>query len=178
MNNRIALLLVFLMPSAAGAQVPQPVPPSRAEIIAAARDVMQKARYCTFITIGHDGHPQARIVDPLAPDAGFAIWIATNPLTRKVNQIRRDPRVTLLCFDAPTSSYVTIVGRGALITDSAEKQGHWKDDWARIYPNGASGTDFMLIRVTPLRLEIVSDSRGMVGDPKTWLPLAIDFPSR
>jgi hypothetical protein len=26
------------------------------------------------------------------------------------------------------------------------------------------------------RLEIVSESRGMIGDPQRWLPLAIDFP--
>ena len=34
----------------------------------------------------------------------------------------------------------------------------------------------MLIRIVPARLEIVSEPRGMIGDPKTWLPLAIDFP--
>jgi general stress protein 26 len=171
----MAFLIALLMPSLAAAQAARPAQHSRAEIIAAARDVMEKARYCTFVTIGTDGHPQARIVDPLAPDANFTVWIATNPLTRKVDQIRRNPRVTLLCFDAGTSSYVTVLGRGALITDAAEKQRHWKDDWARIYSNGARGSDFMLIQVTPTRLEIVSDSRGMVGDPKTWLPLAIDF---
>ena len=178
MNIRIALLLAFLMPSAARAQVSPAVQHSRADIITAARDVVQKARYCTFITMGEDGHPQARIVDPLAPDAGFTIWIATNPLTRKVNQVRRDARVTLLCFDATTSSYVTVLGRGTLVTDAAEKQRHWKEEWAPIYPNGARGGDFMLIALTPARLEIVSEARRMVGDPKTWLPLAIDFPQR
>jgi len=34
----------------------------------------------------------------------------------------------------------------------------------------------VLIRFTPSRLEIVSESRGMIGDPKTWLPLSIEFP--
>lgn len=177
MNIRIALLAIVL-PSAVAAQSSRPAEPSRADVIAAASDVMQKARYCTFITIGEDGHPQARIVDPLAPDAGFTIWLATNPLTRKVNQVRRDARVTLSCFDAATSSYVTVLGRGAVVTDFSEKQRHWKEDWARIYPNGARGNDVVLIRVTPRRLEIVSESRGMVGDPRTWLPVAVDFPAK
>jgi general stress protein 26 len=176
MNYRIALLVALLMPSAATAQGAASAQPSRADIIAAARDVMQKARYCTFVSIGEDGHPQARIVDPLAPDSTFTIWFATNPLTRKVNEVRRNPRVTMLCFDAASSSYVTVLGRGTLVTDSVGKQGHWKDDWARIYPDGANGSGFMLLRVTPMRLEIVSSSRGMRSDPKTWLPLAIDFP--
>ena len=73
-------------------------------VMAAAIDVMQKAVYCTFITIGEDGQPQARIVDPTLPDPNLTIWIGTNSLTRKVNQIRRDPRVTLLYFHAASAS--------------------------------------------------------------------------
>lgn len=43
-------------------------------------------------------------------------------------------------------------------------------------PRGQIAGTWLLIRVTPLRLEIVSESRGMTGDPKTWLPLGITFP--
>jgi general stress protein 26 len=171
---RIAVLIIAV-PFTVAAQAPR-ARPTRAAVISAAADIIQKAHYCTFITIGDDGQPQARIVDPLAPDAAFTIWIATNPLTRKVDQIRRNPRVTLSCFDAATSSYVTMLGRGALVSDDAEKQRHWKAAWSQIYPNGARGTDVVLIRVTPASLEIGSESRGMIGDQKTWRPLAIEFP--
>ena len=168
--NLPAAFLVLLLPATAAAQTPP-----RAAVIAAATDIIQKARYCTFITIDAEGQPQARIVDPIAPDANFTIWFATNPRTRKVDQVRRNPKVTLSCFDAGTSSYVTVLGRGDLVTEVAEKQRHWKPDWAAIYPDGAKSNDVMLIRITPARLEIVSESRGMIGDPKTWRPLAIDF---
>ena len=173
---RISVLLI-LVSSTAGAQVSRVMPP-RDTVITAARDIIQKAHYCTFVTIGDDGQPQARIVDPIAPDASFTIWFATNPLTRKVNQVRRNPKVTLLCFDTSTSSYVTVLGRGDLVTDAAEKRRHWKADWARIYPKGADNDEFMLVRITPARVEIVSESRGMIGDAKTWSPLSIDFPPR
>lgn len=152
--------------------------PTRAEIIAASRDVMAKAHFCTFITIGAGGEPQARIVDPLAPDAEFTIWFATNPLTRKVSEIRANPRVTMSCFDATTSSYVTVTGRAALISDATAKRAHWKADWDPIYPKGPASADVVLVRLTPARLEIVSESRGMVGDAKTWRPLSITFPAK
>jgi len=174
----LALALAVTQLGGAQGGVPVSVQPSRQEIIAAATDVVQKARYCTLVTIGEDGHPQARVVDPLGPEPDFTMWIATNPLTRKVIQIRRDARTTLLCFDTATSSYVTLLGRASLITDSAEKARHWKAEWAAIYPHGPGGSDVMLIRVTPRRLEIVSESRGIVGDPKTWQPRAIDFPGK
>jgi general stress protein 26 len=166
-------VLLLILTAAADAQV---ATPSRSDIVSASRDVMQKARYCSLITIGADGHPQARIVDPLGPDASFTIWIATNPLTRKVAEIKRDPRVTLTCFDASSSSYVTVLARATLVTDAAEKARRWKDEWTPFYSSGASGNDVMLFRLVPRRLEIVSVDRGMAGDPKTWRPLSIDFP--
>ena len=172
----LALLVSILLPSLVVAQTAPAGQHSRAEVIVAARDVMQKAVYCTFITIGEDGQPQARIVDPTFPDANFTIWIGTNPLTRKVNQIRRDARVTLLYFHAASSSYATVLGLAALVTDAEEKERRWKASWAPFYPNGARSSDFMLIRVTPSRLEISSNSRKMTSNPKTWLPVVIDFP--
>lgn len=149
--------------------------PSRSAILAAARDVVAKARYCSLVTLGEDGHPQSRMVDPIAPGDDFVVWIATNPLTRKTAQIKRDPRVTLTCFDSTTASYVTLLGRATLVRDAASKKAHWKPDWTGIYKDGPDSRDVVLIRLTPQRLEIVSESRGMVGDPKTWRPLSIDF---
>ena len=84
--------------------------------------------------------------------------------------------MTLLCFEAATASYVTVLARAAIITDAAERTQRWKEDWAPFYAGGAAGNDFMLIRLTPIRLEIVSVDRGLAGDPKTWRPVAIDFP--
>lgn len=150
--------------------------PSRAEIIAASRDVVEKAHYCTFITIGPNGQPQARVVDPITPDASFTIWFATNPLTRKVGEIRKNPKVTMSCFDSATSSYVTVLGTASIVTDSAVKRTRWKSDWDAIYPKGPASADVVLVRLSPSRLEISSESRGMKGDPKTWRPLSIDFP--
>ncbi len=173
---RSALLASILLPSLVVAQTTPASQPSRAEVIAAARDVMQKAVYCTFITIGEDGQPQARVVDPTAPDANLTVWIGTNPLTRKVNEIQRDPRVTLLYFHAASASYVTVIGRATVVTDASEKERRWKKSWAPFYPNGFRGSDFTLIRVTPSRLEISSPSRKMMSDPKTWLPVVIDSP--
>lgn len=88
----LALLQVSLSASWQG---PEGTAPPRAEVSKAARDVMEKARYCALITIGDDGHPQARVVDPFAPEEDLTVWIATNPVTRKVGQITQDPRVTL-----------------------------------------------------------------------------------
>jgi PPOX class probable F420-dependent enzyme len=171
-----ALAVAPSFPLAARGQNVPPPAPQRSEVITAAREVIQKARYCALITIGDDGQPQARVVDPILPDSDLSVWIGTNPLTRKVGQIRKDPRVTLFYFDPAGPGYVTVLGTAELVNNAAEKAKHWKDEWASIYTGGRGSDDFLLIRVKPRRLEVVSYKAGLLGDPKTWLPTAIDIP--
>lgn len=171
----MALLLALSARAPLGAQVAQGDTPPRPQVIAAAKEIMQAARYCTLVTIGPDGQPQARIVDPFLPDSDLTIWIATNPLTRKVQEIRRDPRVTLLYFNSATFEYVTVLGTAVLDTDSLQKAGHWKAEWAPLYKDQNRGDDYVLLRVRPLRLEVVSGRRGMRNDPKTWRPVILDM---
>jgi len=156
----------------------QSAAPARAAIIGAARDIIAKARYATFVTIGRDGHPQSRIVDPFTPESDFTVWLATNPLTRKVAEIRSDSRVTLTWFDAAGQSYVTMLGRATAVKDAREKRVRWKEEWKPLYRDSNRGDDYLLIRVKPLRLEVSSMSRGIENDKRTWRPATIDFPQR
>lgn len=150
--------------------------PSRDAVLAAARTVIADARYATLVTIDADGHPQARVVDPFAPEADFTIWIATNARTRKVAELRSNPRVTLLFFDPRGQSYVTLGGTAAMVTGAAEKARHWKPEWKAFYADEHRGDDYVLIKVRPDRLEIVAEALGMKSDPATWRPIAVTFP--
>jgi general stress protein 26 len=169
-------LIAAALPASASAQAAKLPSPTRAQIVAAAADVMKAARYTTLITLGADGRSQARIVDPATPEPDLTIWIATNPLTRKVAELQRDGRVTLLYFNTALGEYVTVLGTATLVTDSTAKVKHWKSDWAPFYKSGPRGSDYLLIRVKPTHLEVVSPSHKIVSDPKTWLPASVDLP--
>ncbi len=171
-----AALATALPVSTAAPSSPLPVA-ERSAILKAARDVSSKARYATFVTIGPDGQPQARIIDPIGPDAEFAVWVATNPATRKVADLARDPRATLQFFEASLPAYVTLVGTASLVADPEVKALHWKDDWGPFYKDKFRGADFVLLKFVPKRLEIVSQSHGLVNDPKTWRPVSAEFPA-
>ena len=148
--------------------------PSEATLIAAAREIMSAARYCALITLDPSGRPQARTLDPFAPDENMVVWLGTNPRTRKVAAIRRHRRVTLYYFDRDSQAYVTIYGIARLVDDPKAKLKWWKDEWKAFYPDRAK--DYLLIRVEPERLEIVSVKKGIVGDPQTWRPPSVKFP--
>jgi general stress protein 26 len=142
----------------------------------AAIEIMRSARYATLVTIGGDGQPQARIVDPLlAGDAG-SIWIATNPLSRKVAEITKNPRVTMLFFNVPKGEFVTVLARATLVTDSAIKAKHWKPEWSPFYKTGPAGRDVVMFEVKPFQFEIVSAARGFKNDTITWRPVIVHVP--
>ena len=174
-------LLGMVLPLFAGVRAPvtapvaQGEPPARAQVIAVATEIMRAARYCTLVTIGPGGQPQARIVDPLPPEPDLTIWIATNPLTRKVTEIRADGRITLMYFNPATFEYVTVLGTATLDADARHKAEHWKPEWAAFWDQ-KRGEDFLLLRVKPSRLEVSSVRTGLRGDPKTWLPVILDLP--
>ena len=148
--------------------------PSAAQIRAAAFDIMRAARYCTLITVDTDGVPQARIVDPRIAEGEGSIWIATNPLTRKVKEIEKNPRVVLTFFNQPSDEYVTVHATARVVMDTARKAAHWKPEWRAFYKDETRGADFMLFELRPVRFEVSSARHKLNNDPTSWRPVILD----
>lgn len=148
--------------------VAQSVASDQARLRSVARELMIAARYAALITVDSTGAAQARTIDPFAPDEAMVVWFATNPRTRKVVEIARDPRVTLYYFSTRHGGYVTLRGRARLVNDPVEKERRWRAEWAAFYPDRER--DYLLVAVTPERLEVVSPQHGIVGDSLTWRP--------
>ena len=175
----VAALLSLCLPAAPPAQTAvgqAPAPPDRALVERAAREVMQKARYCGLVTLAADGEPQARVMDPFPPEDDMTVWLATNALSRKVSQIRKDPRVTLLYLEPSGAGSVTLLGRADLVDDPAEKAKRWMPAWDAFYEDANRGSDYVLLRVTPSRVEVVSAAHGIAVEPKGWKPAIVDLP--
>lgn len=143
------------------------------ELVTTAREIMSKARYCALVTLDARLRPQVRTMDPFAAEDDMTIWLGTNPRTRKVAEIRRNPRVVLHYFDPDAGAYVTLHGTARIVTDRDEKSRRWKDDWKDFYPDREK--DYVLIEVTPTRLEVVSEKKKILGDPATWRSPFVDF---
>lgn len=147
--------------------------PTREAILTSARELMSTTRYCALITVDRTGRAQARTMDPLLPDENFVVWMATNPKSSKVAEIRRNPRVTLYYFDAASQGYVSIYGRARLVDGAKEKARHWKDEWKDFYPDRDQG--LLLIAVTPEKMEVVIVKKDVVGHSTRWTPPSVTF---
>jgi general stress protein 26 len=171
----VALALSLCAPAIGFAQDMAPAAPTRAQILDAAMDLMQAARYCTFVTVDEEGQPRARMVDPFPLEQDMTVWMATKAGTRKVAQLRKNPRATLLCFDGTKKGYMTLLGTATVVDDPAEKAKRWKPEWKPFYDDENRRPDYILIRLKPSRLEVLSPAHGLGNDARTWLPPSLEL---
>lgn len=135
------------------------------EIKSVAKTIMRATRFAGLTTIDSLGYPNTRTMDALAPEEDFTIWLATNPKSRKVRQVEANQKVTLYYAQHDKGNYVTIIGNAFLVNDPDTKQAKWQDEWAEFYP---SQDDMMLIKVTPISLELVSYENEIISERIDW----------
>lgn len=172
----LAFLLFFFTLFGTGSLFAQPnqtVAYERDTLITVARKFIAEVRYCSLITLDSSGHPHARTMEPFPPEDDMTIWFGTTRLSRKVDEIRGDPRVTLYYADCLGNGYLTIEGIVQVIDDPEEKTRRWNQNWESFYPDREK--DYILIKVTPEQLDLLSMKHGITGDDKTWRVPSVDF---
>jgi general stress protein 26 len=177
MKRLAAAVVLALVPLSSLAQE-QPKAPAldRAALIAAAREVMGAQKYCALVTLAEDGRPDVRTMNPFPPEEDMSVWMATNTRSRKIAQIRRDPRVTLYYANHENAiGYVAVSGRAELTEDEAEIRRRKRDYWDQAFPGLKN---LVLIRVVPERIDVLNYKAGANGNPETWRTPTIEFPAK
>ena len=174
--KKFALLLLSLYGLACNPQPKSDANPEAAigtaATLEAAREIM-KTSPCTLVSVNENTMPHARVMDPIDPDENFVVWLATNPGSRKVQQLEANPNVVLHYVDNNDNGYVSLYGKAEIVKDPQQLEVHWKPEWDRFYKNKT--TDCVLIKVQPVRLEIIDYKHGLSGDPLSWQPNTIIF---
>ena len=169
----LIFVFIFLIPFQGATQEKDKEIRRNDTLVGVAKEIILSSATCTLITLDDKGQPRARIMETLGPDHNFTIWFGTNPKSRKVLQIKNDSRVTLLYNDQDNSGYVTLYGEAEIVNDPKEKEERWKEEWAAFYEDRQDG--FVLIKFSPDWMEVVSNSRNIMGDSVTWKPQRVSF---
>jgi general stress protein 26 len=166
-------LFVITTHGPARTQDKQPPVPDRDKLIAAAREIMLAQTYCALITIDESGRPQVRTMNPFPPEEDMTVWIATNTGTRKVQHIRRDPRVCLYYADhSKATGYVAITGRAVLVDDMGEILKRKRAYWDQAFPGLKN---IVLIKVVPEQIDVLNYKQGVLADSATWRTPTIEM---
>jgi general stress protein 26 len=178
LNKSVYLIFMFflLMPYAGFNQNIEFANSENNNLTIAAREIMTSSKTCALITLDSEGRPRVRTMDPFLPETDFTVWFGSNPKSRKVDQIKKDPRVTLYYLANDDSGYVMIHGIAQIVDTQEEKDKRWKVEWKAFYPNKSE--DFLLIKVSPKWMEVISYAHGIVGDSISWESPRVIFNSK
>lgn len=122
--------------------------------------LLREAEIMYLATNGADGYPQIRAVFNLRnerqfptlsflnqdPD-DFYITISTNTSSRKIEQIKNDPRVSVYYCKPGEFNGVQISGTATIVDDEIFKHRLWVDGWERYYLMGAEDPDYTVLRI-------------------------------
>ena len=148
-------------------------PVNRDTVILAAHEIMSETTYCGLVTVDSLGQPQIRTMNPFPVKEDFVIWFATARTSRKVREIKNNPKVCVYFADhISAKGYVNINGSATVIDDKELLVKMRRDYW-----NGIPGWQdiFVLIRIVPKSLEIINYKHGLNNDPKTFKAASISF---
>jgi general stress protein 26 len=170
------LLVLLLLPTSSLIAQAEQFPPqreiSRDSLLTYARIIIDSAKCRVFVTVDEEGKPQARTMSPFPPEDNWVIWLGTFPTSRKVKQIQNNPNVVVFYYDTKGMSYVSVSGKARLVNDPDLKAKYWKSGWKQFYPDRE--TQYILIEVTPVRLEVCSFKYDLLWSPE-GLPASVEF---
>jgi general stress protein 26 len=87
----------------------------------------------------------------------MSIWVTTGGTSRKVKQIRQNPKICLAFVEQPNGEKAaTVIGEARIIPDIEKKKRVWKlapFDLYEHFPDGPDSNDFCLLKIIAKRIE-------------------------
>lgn len=137
-------------------------------LLSLARKLIGEATFCVAATQGENGDANARVVQPMPLQDDWTVNVVTNRRCRKVREIERSGRMTLLYQGDDGRSYVCLVGRAIIVEDIELKRAMWKPAHDRWNPGGPEDPATVFARLSTERIELWSAVHGVLPKPEGY----------
>lgn len=114
----------------------------------ALRDKIEKIDFAMLTTLEDDGDLHSRPMSTQKMDNDGTLWFFTYDDSTKVDEIKRDKRVSLTYTDKSSETYVAAAGKAELIKDRAKIDELWQDVLKAWFPKGKDDPRIALLKVT------------------------------
>ncbi len=148
------------------ATVPTPTGEEIEAWLTAARETVASVPYCWLATRARNGGANARAVRINQGAPGSDEWarrFLCRRGSRKVAELREDPRVTLAYQTGSGDAYVALGGVASLIDDLTEMRALWPASRDTLFPDGFADANMIVVQVEVDRIEV--HVRGVTREP-------------
>ena len=130
-----------------------------------ARKLIGDVTFCVAVTQGTGGGANARIVQPRPLGDDWTVDVLTNRRCRKVREVERTGRLTLLYQHDKDRSYVSLVGPAEIVDDVDFKRSVWTEAHYRWNPGGPEDPATLYLRLMTERIELWSAVHNVMPEP-------------
>lgn len=127
-------------------------------------DIARKAKLAMMATYDARGLAHARpmgAVDHEDPEEGSALWFFTRAESRKIDELRADPRVMLNYSDESSDNWLSITGRAEIVRDEEKAKALWTETLRTWFPKGPEDDQIALVKVVPEEAEYWDTPSGL-----------------
>jgi general stress protein 26 len=118
--------------------------------------IMQENSLHAYLATCDSDQPRVRPVSPIVED-NLSIWVTTFCSSRKVKQIRQNPKICLAFVEQPRGNKAaTVLGEVEIVADLEQKKRVWKlatFDLSEHFPNGPESDEFCLLKIIIKKIE-------------------------
>ncbi len=118
--------------------------------------IIKETKNHTYFATNDNGQPIIRSMTPIIED-DLSIWLATYISSRKVKQVKKNPKVCLAFISQPNGDKTAIVfGKAKIINDLKVKKRIWKlanYDMSQFFNNGPASPVFCLLKIIIKKIE-------------------------
>lgn len=112
--------------------------------------MLDAAPFPLLVTRDEEGFAVARPMY-LAAREENVFWFPASASSRKIAQVRKDPRVTLLFVRQAEFDYASVYGAVSVVASPDRKRALWREEWIEQWPAGPDDEDYILLRVEGCR---------------------------
>lgn len=124
------------------------------EAIREAISLVKRSNFAMLGTNSEDGYPNIKAmfnmntIQKIESDNLKTIWFSTNTSSKKVAQLKRDPRACVYFADFDQFQGLMLVGNVEVLQDIESRRLLWNEDSEKYYPLGVTDPDYSVLRFT------------------------------
>lgn len=135
------------------------------QLLQQAHEIVSHCAFCFVSSNDASGQINSRVVEILEIGEDLTIRFMTDSRTRKALEIRQAKTISLSFLSMADRGYVTIGAVPTISSETALKQGLWKESLRTWFPNGPEDPHVVTVICEPVWVELWSLMRGIAPDP-------------
>lgn len=118
--------------------------------------IMKENSSHAYLATCDEDQPVVRPISPIVED-DMSVWVITFDSSRKVKQIRQNPRICLAFVEHPAGEKAaTVLGRAEIVDSLDEKKRIWSLvswDPLQFFPDGPTSDELCLLKIATEKIE-------------------------